>query len=40
LAAYMRWLRRPFIFNSSEWGLGDKVLTERFVVPALEQSSR
>jgi hypothetical protein len=39
-AAYMRWLRRAFIFNSSEWGFGDKVLPERVLVPAFEQSSR
>jgi len=39
-AAYMRWLRRPFLFNSSAWGFGDQTLPERVVAPVLEESSR
>ena len=26
--AYMLWLKRPMIFNGSEWGLGDVALAE------------
>jgi hypothetical protein len=32
-AAYMKWLKQPMIFNSSKWGMGDIVLTERTMRP-------
>ena len=32
--AYMEWLRRPMIFNGSDWGLGDVVLSETVLQPA------
>jgi hypothetical protein len=39
-AAYMRWLRRPFIFNPASWGFGDETLPERVVAAAVERLSR
>ena len=27
-SAYMDWLKRPMIFNGSDWGVGDAVLRE------------
>jgi hypothetical protein len=29
--AYMRWLKRPMIFNGSDWGFGDVVLSENML---------
>jgi len=37
-SAYMHWLRRPMIFNKSEWGLGDSVLDEQIVSPSRERT--
>jgi hypothetical protein len=31
---YMQWLRRPMIFNGSDWGFGDTVLPETTLQPA------
>jgi hypothetical protein len=33
-AAYMRWLRRPMIFNGSDWGMADADLPERAATPS------
>jgi len=38
-AAYMKWLRRPFIFNPASWGLGDDALPDRVVGAAVEKAS-
>ena len=27
-SAYMQWLRRPMIFNGSDWGFGEQTLPE------------
>jgi hypothetical protein len=39
-AAYMKWLRRPFLFNAASWGFGDEALPERVVAAAVERVSR
>jgi hypothetical protein len=35
-AAYMRWLRRPMIFNGSDWGFGSAQLAERQITPTFD----
>ena len=30
-SAYMHWLKRPMIFNGSDWGFGDVVLPEKIL---------
>ena len=35
--AYMQWLRRPMIFNGSDWGLGDVPLPETKLGPVADR---
>jgi hypothetical protein len=37
-SAYMRWLRRPMIFNGSDWGFGDVQLPETVANGAVTQA--
>jgi hypothetical protein len=37
-SAYMHWLRRPMIFNTSDWGLGESTLEEQVVSPSRERT--
>jgi hypothetical protein len=37
-SAYMAWLRRPMIFNRSDWGFGDVTLRE-ITVPTVAQNA-
>jgi len=34
-AAYMRWLRRPMLFNRATWGMADAALPERTLSPSI-----
>jgi hypothetical protein len=35
----MHWLKRPMIFNTSDWGLAESVLEERSVAPSEKTKS-
>ncbi len=37
---YMQWLRRPMIFNGSDWGLADASLRETVLGPAVHAGER
>jgi hypothetical protein len=39
-SAYMHWLRRPMIFNLSDWGFGNAELGESIVAPGQIESRR